>query len=81
MLTFSPDFVVFNVTGAIISVEVLVVSEGFILNSYQGGMSNIVQDIIGLTLSFKQLKDTLFRAAINLFPEDDAFFYTEGKTR
>lgn len=44
----------------------------------QGGMSNIVQEIIGLMLSFKQLKDSLFRAAINLFPEKDAFCYTEG---
>lgn len=41
-------------------------------------MSNIVQDILGLTLSFSQLKETLFRAAINLFPEEDAFCYTEG---
>lgn len=42
-------------------------------------MSNIAQEIIGLTLSFQQLKDNLFRAAINLFPEKDAVCYTEGK--
>lgn len=75
---FSVDAVVFNLTGAIISIEVSISCEGFILNSYQGGQSAIVQNLIGLTLNLEQLKDGLARAAINMFPGEDAFCYTEG---
>lgn len=78
MYCFSVDAVVFNLTGAIISIEVAISSDGYILNSYQGGQTAIVQNLIGLTLTLEQLKDGLARAAINMFPDEDAFCYTEG---
>lgn len=30
-------------------------------------------------MNFRELKALLTRAAINLFPEDDAFCYSEGR--
>lgn len=74
----SPDDVLFNLTGSVISIEVTVINEGFVLNSYQGGQSTIVQDLIGKTLKLHQLKGGLARAAINLFPESDAVCYTDN---
>lgn len=50
------------------------------MNSYQGGLSTIVQDMVGQTLSLCQLKDGLARAAINMFPEEDAFCYLRDGT-
>lgn len=61
-----------------ISIDVSVFSDGLVLNSYQGGQSSIVQDLLGRTLCLDQLKEGLARAAINLFPEEDAFCYTDG---
>lgn len=74
----SPDAVIFSLTGSVISIDVSVFSDGLVLNSYQGGQSSIVQDLIGLTLRLDQLKQGLAKAGINLFPEEDTFCYTEG---
>lgn len=42
-------------------------------------MTSIVQEEVGKKMTLLQLKNTLAKAAINLFPGDDAFCYTEGK--
>lgn len=41
-------------------------------------MSTIIQDVIGNTMSFDDLKNLFTSAGVNLFPEDDAFCYAEG---
>lgn len=41
-------------------------------------MTPIVQDKVGSTMTLQELRAILTSAAINLFPEDDAFCYSEG---
>lgn len=45
---------------------------------FQGGISTIIQDVIGKTMSFQDLINIFTSAGVNLFPEDDAFCYAEG---
>lgn len=44
-------------------------------------MSPIIQETIGKTVSFNELKDNLFRSGINLFPEADVFCYCDGNVQ
>lgn len=46
---------------------------------FKGGLSTIVQDCIGKIMTLGELKQTLTRSGINLFPDEDAFCYCEGK--
>lgn len=46
---------------------------------FKGGISTIVQDCIGKIMTLGELKQTLTRSGINLFPDEDAFCYCEGK--
>lgn len=45
----------------------------------KGGISTIIQDIIGKTISFEELKNIFTYAGLNLFPENDAYCYAEGE--
>lgn len=47
--------------------------------SFKGGVSTIIQDVIGKTMTFQDLKNIFTSAGVNLFPEDDAFCYAEGR--
>lgn len=71
--------VIFSLTAAIVSIELTATVEGVTLSSFQGGVSSIVQNSIGITMAFGEIVRILKRAGINLFPEDDAFCYCEGK--
>lgn len=44
----------------------------------KGGTSSIVQEAVGQTMTLREFRNVLTRAAINLFPDQDAFCYTEG---
>lgn len=72
------DQVVFGLTAAIVSIELTVTAEGITLNSFQGGVSSMVQNCVGIPMAFGDLCRILKRAGINLFPDDDAFCYCEG---
>lgn len=72
--------VIFSLTAAIVSIELTATVEGVTLNSFQGGVSSIVQNSIGIPMAFSEIVRILKRAGINLFPDGDAFCYCEGKT-
>lgn len=48
------------------------------VNEQQGGTAPPVQDAVGSTMSFQELKELLYKSGINLFPDKDAFCYCEG---
>lgn len=53
--------------------------KGITLNSLQGGSNNpsVLSNIIGATMKLDDLIKELRNAACDIFPEDDAFCYTE----
>ncbi|XP_052871875.1 dynein axonemal intermediate chain 7-like [Anopheles cruzii] len=74
----NPGTVVFSLTASVVSTEITITEAGFRVNSLQGGPTQALQEILGVTLSLRKLVQTLRLAAVDLFPEDDAFNYTEG---
>lgn len=44
----------------------------------KGGTAPPIQDAIGSTMSFDELKELLYKSGINLFPDKDAFCYCES---
>lgn len=73
--------VTFSLTAAIVSIEFTATADGVALNSFQGGISSMVQNCVGITMAFGELCRILKQAGINVFPEDDAFCYCESKQR
>lgn len=59
--------------------EVMVTEKGITLNSLQGGSNNpnMLANVIGSTMKLDDLIKMLRNAACDIFPEDDAFCYTE----
>ena len=70
--------VIFSLTASIAGFEVTVKPEGFTVNSIQGGTTSALSNIFGNTYSLRKLKNILRSAALDLFPEDDAFNYSNG---
>lgn len=61
--------------------EVLVTEKGITLNSLQGGSNNnpsVLSNIIGSTMKLDDLIKVLRNSACDIFPDDDAFCYTES---
>lgn len=65
-------------TAAVVSVEVTITSDGVRLNNMQGGPLAPVQSIIGITMPITKFIKELQSRAIDIFPDDDAFCYTDG---
>lgn len=65
-------------TAAVISLEILISSQGFCITNFQGGSIKTLNHIIGHTMPLNKLKQRLAECAINIFPEEDSFCYTEG---
>lgn len=53
----------------------------FEFNFLKGGTTPQIQDAIGTTMSFQELKRLLFKSGINLFPDKDVFCYCESTSR
>lgn len=79
--TRNPGTVLFSLTAAVVSVDVALTGEGVVLNSFQGGTTTIVQNIVGAKLSLDELKKTLQKGGVNLFPEEDASHYCQSISR
>lgn len=60
--------------------EVMVTDKGITLNSLQGGSTNnnMLASKIGATMKLDDLIKLLRMAACDVFPDDDAFCYTES---
>lgn len=74
-----PGSIFFSLTAAVISIDITITQKGIILNSFQGGTSSLLQDTSDKIMSFDELKHLLFRAGVNLFPDEDAFCYCDGE--
>ncbi|KAL9696467.1 hypothetical protein quinque_016046 [Culex quinquefasciatus] len=74
----NPGCITFSLTAAVISTEITISEAGFRVNSLQGGPTQAMQEIIGQVLPLRKMIKTLRQAAVDLFPEDDAFNYSEG---
>ncbi|XP_035786611.1 protein CASC1-like [Anopheles albimanus] len=74
----NPGTVIFSLTASVVSTEITITEAGFRVNSLQGGPTQALQEILGVTMSLRKMVKTLRLAAVDLFPEDDAFNYTEG---
>lgn len=75
----SPGAIIFTLTAAQLVMEVMVTEKGITLNSLVGGSSNpsILSNVIGSTLKLDDLVKLLRDAACDIFPDDDAFCYTD----
>lgn len=60
--------------------EVMVTEKGITLNSLQGGSNNpsVLSNIIGSTMKLDDLIKVLRNTACDIFPDDDAFCYSES---
>lgn len=74
----SPGAIQFSFTASIISLDMIITSAGYCVNSFQGGFTDNLNEMIGKTLSFTEFKSILIEAAVDIFPDEDAFCYTEG---
>ncbi|KAH8281343.1 hypothetical protein KR018_011457, partial [Drosophila ironensis] len=74
----SPGTIVFSFTASLISLDMTITSAGYTVNNFQGGSTQGITDMIGKTLSLAELKATLILSAVDIFPDEDAFCYTEG---
>lgn len=74
----SPGSVTFSLTAAVVSTEISISEHGFRVNSLQGGPTQALQEILGQVLPMRKMMKQLRLAAVDLFPEDDAFNYSEG---
>ncbi|XP_029720392.2 dynein axonemal intermediate chain 7 isoform X1 [Aedes albopictus] len=74
----NPGSVTFSLTAAVVSTEITVTEHGFRVNSLQGGPTQALQEILGQVMPMRKMMKHLRLAAVDLFPEDDAFNYSEG---
>lgn len=75
---FSPGTIIFSFTASLISLDMTITEFGYTVNNFQGGSTQGITDMIGKTLSLGELKATLILSAVDIFPDEDAFCYTEG---
>ncbi|KAH8420389.1 hypothetical protein KR009_009880, partial [Drosophila setifemur] len=74
----SPGTILFSFTASLISLDMTITELGYTVNNFQGGSTQGITDMIGKTLSLAELKATLILSAVDIFPDEDAFCYTEG---
>lgn len=67
--------------GCLISCFLKYLASNLNLNFLKGGTTPQIQDAIGTTMSFQELKRLLFKSGINLFPDKDVFCYCESTSR
>ncbi|XP_055842573.1 dynein axonemal intermediate chain 7 [Episyrphus balteatus] len=68
----------FSFTASIISLDMTITSGGYCVNSFQGGTTDTITKMVGKILSLTELKSILIKCAVDIFPDEDAFCYTEG---
>uniref|UniRef100_A0A1B0CYM2 Uncharacterized protein n=1 Tax=Phlebotomus papatasi TaxID=29031 RepID=A0A1B0CYM2_PHLPP len=73
-----PNAVSFTLTAAVVSIDITILDNGVRLNSIQGCSSAPLAHILGIILPLDELKTVMKSTAVDLFPESDAFCYTEG---
>ncbi|EDW86416.2 uncharacterized protein Dwil_GK15179 [Drosophila willistoni] len=74
----NPGTILFSFTASLISLDMTITAEGYTVNNFQGGSTQGITEMIGKTLSLSELKATLILSAVDIFPDEDAFCYTEG---
>ncbi|XP_034477404.1 protein CASC1 [Drosophila innubila] len=70
--------IIFSFTASLISLDMTITEAGYTVNNFQGGSTQGITEMIGKTLSLNELKATLILSAVDIFPDEDAFCYTEG---
>ncbi|KAM8720390.1 hypothetical protein ACLKA7_006439 [Drosophila subpalustris] len=73
-----PGTILFSFTASLISLDMTITEAGYTVNNFQGGSTVGITEMIGKTLSLNELKATLILSAVDIFPDEDAFCYTEG---
>ncbi|XP_059612710.1 uncharacterized protein LOC132259176, partial [Phlebotomus argentipes] len=73
-----PNAVTFTLTAAVVSIDMTILEDGVRLNSLQGCSSTPLAHVLGAVFPLSELKVIMKSTAIDLFPESDAFCYTEG---
>ncbi|XP_016948101.2 dynein axonemal intermediate chain 7 homolog [Drosophila biarmipes] len=74
----NPGTIIFSFTASLISLDMTITESGYTVNNFQGGSTQGITEMIGKTLSLSELKATLILSAVDIFPDEDAFCYTEG---
>ncbi|EDW07762.1 dynein axonemal intermediate chain 7 isoform X1 [Drosophila mojavensis] len=74
----NPGTIFFSLTASLISLEMTITEAGYTVHNFQGGSTQGLTDMLGKTLSLSELKATLILSAVDIFPDEDAFCYTEG---
>ncbi|XP_017045493.2 dynein axonemal intermediate chain 7 homolog [Drosophila ficusphila] len=74
----NPGTIIFSFTASLISLDMTITESGYTVNNFQGGSTQGITEMIGKTLSLAELKATLILSAVDIFPDEDAFCYTEG---
>ncbi|SPP78549.1 blast:Axonemal 84 kDa protein [Drosophila guanche] len=74
----NPGTILFSFTASLISLDMTISAAGYTVNNFQGGSTQGLTEMIGKTLSLSELKATLILSAVDIFPDEDAFCYTEG---
>lgn len=74
----SPNNILFSFTASLVSLDITISSQGFCVNNFQGGSTVAINEMIGKTLSLDAIKQILISSAVDIFPDEDAFCYTEG---
>ncbi|XP_043072312.1 dynein axonemal intermediate chain 7 [Drosophila grimshawi] len=74
----NPGTILFSFTASLISLDMTITESGYTVNNFQGGSTQVITDMLGKTLSLAELKATLILSAVDIFPDEDAFCYTEG---
>ncbi|ALC49871.1 CG15373 [Drosophila busckii] len=70
--------ILFSFTASLISLDMTITEGGYTVNNFQGGSTQGITEMIGKTMSLQELKATLILSAVDIFPDEDAFCYTEG---
>ncbi|XP_030566711.1 protein CASC1 [Drosophila novamexicana] len=74
----NPGTILFSFTASLISLEMTITEAGYTVHNFQGGSTQGITEMLGKTLSLAELKATLILSAVDIFPDEDAFCYTEG---
>ncbi|EDW29664.1 GL14938 [Drosophila persimilis] len=74
----NPGTILFSFTASLISLDMTITEAGYTVNNFQGGSTQGLTEMIGKTMSLSELKATLILSAVDIFPDEDAFCYTEG---
>ncbi|XP_030378327.1 axonemal 84 kDa protein [Scaptodrosophila lebanonensis] len=74
----NPGNILFSFTASLISLDMTINEAGYTVHNFQGGSTQGITDMLGKTMSLAELKATLILSAVDIFPDEDAFCYTEG---